>query len=58
MKAYKQPFSFHYFAVMLPLDTLACIVFAATSKTVWAGLGFIALAIGCFSVWYWMLFAE
>ena len=58
MKAYKQPFGFYYFSVMLPLDALACIIFAVTSKTIWAGLGFAALAVGCLYVWYWMLFAE
>ena len=58
MKAYKQPFGYYYFAVMLPLDTLACIAMAITSKTVLAGLGFAAGAVVCFAIWYWMVVGD
>ena len=58
MRAYKQPFGFYYFAVMLPLDVLSFIALAITSKTVWGVIGSIAGAIVCYAIWHWMVIGE
>ena len=58
MKAYKQPFGFYYFAVMLPLDVLAFIALAITSKTALAAIGYVVAAIVCYAIWHWMVIGE
>ena len=58
MRAYKQPFGFYYFAIMLPLDVLAFIALAITSKTVWAAIGYVVAAIVCYAIWHWMVIGE
>ena len=58
MKAYKQPFGFYYFAVMLPLDVLAFIIIAFSSKTVLGAIGSVIAAIVCYAIWHWMVIGE